>query len=107
MSREGRKTPVVRGSQSCVAYSGCKHASQLTEAHMACVKTAVASARSLCIYAIDNIIYTSNITQLQMAFAAIFLLRMVRMLPGEFDEMAILDEIRQLGSLLSQISGKY
>jgi hypothetical protein len=63
---------------------GITHASQIGPDRMTCLNECVVAARTVCVQAVrhdqpNNIIYTSNITQLQLTFAAVFLVRSVDM----------------------------
>ncbi|WVQ85119.1 hypothetical protein IAT38_007284 [Cryptococcus sp. DSM 104549] len=103
---------VAKVEINCFPLKGVRKATDVTPQRMPYVETTVEVARTLARYVVQNyqppvILYTSNFTQLQMTHAAVFLLRIIRILPGRYDEEAIVREVKGLADTLAHVSGKY
>ncbi|KAK7472927.1 hypothetical protein VKT23_001032 [Stygiomarasmius scandens] len=80
---------------NCVTLHGVKQASDFSPTRFQFLVDAVKYAMDLVNVGLDNfkppvINYANNFTQLQITFGAVFCLKVIRLLPGRFDEAQIL-----------------
>ncbi|GFZ51580.1 hypothetical protein JCM24511_09347 [Saitozyma sp. JCM 24511] len=103
---------VTKIAVNCLPLRGVKTAADITPERTTFVRIAVEHARALarCVaehYQPPGINYTSNVTQLQITHAAVLLIRITRILGGDYDDAAIVEEVRGLADTLANVSGKY
>ncbi|ORY26778.1 hypothetical protein BCR39DRAFT_540190 [Naematelia encephala] len=94
------------------ALQGLKGNESVTSEQLVSASTAVTHAQellriSLRYFKAPVICYTSETTHLHITFAAVFLLKIMRLLPTSFDNEGILNQVRATVTLLSHVRGKY
>ncbi|KAF5370751.1 hypothetical protein D9758_002118 [Tetrapyrgos nigripes] len=94
---------------NCMTLHGVKQATDFSPTRLQYLAEAVKYAMELVVIGLENfkpplINYASNFTQLQITFGAVFCLKIIRLLPGRFDEHQILGLAADTAVLMSYSS---